>query len=428
MCILSAGSDIAHSYTKRKNVFRLKTYNGSEYLLQADDQMDMQVWIRHISANNNPDLDANGVTNAELIIRKSQELTESGPTLGNNTSPTPAHKITKKLSVIKQKVPQSPSIKRRKTVSGDKLEDTGKPKTWKVVPETGGMFGVPLEDCLPSPNNEIVEARGLEMTGVYGIPGNKAAVTILQEEFNKPFIDASRNKDPEKRMLKLKALIHKLPEHHLETFKHLARHLNRVAQYADVNREVTGSITLWEHCIVIASSSLGLRLFEASGLETSGLEASGLEASGLEASGLEASGLEASELEAKAKASGLEASGLEVSGLEASGLEASGLEASGLEASGLEASGFEASGLETSGLETSGLEASGLEASGLEASGLEASGLEASGFEANDEAAECMSLVSAPSSSNMREEAGMDWFIHPLPLRYIGAGSFTYYH
>ncbi|KAH3894315.1 hypothetical protein DPMN_018471 [Dreissena polymorpha] len=49
--------DIAHSYTKRKNVFRLKTYNGSEYLLQADDQMDMLVWIRHISANNNPDLD-----------------------------------------------------------------------------------------------------------------------------------------------------------------------------------------------------------------------------------------------------------------------------------------------------------------------------------------------------------------------------------
>ncbi|KAH3894316.1 hypothetical protein DPMN_018472 [Dreissena polymorpha] len=32
---------------------------------------------------------------------------------------------------------------------------------------------------------QIVEARGLEMTGVYRIPGNKAAVTILQEEFNK---------------------------------------------------------------------------------------------------------------------------------------------------------------------------------------------------------------------------------------------------
>ena len=32
---------------------------------------------------------------------------------------------------------------------------------------------------------QIVEAKGLEMTGVYRIPGNKAAVTLLQEEFNK---------------------------------------------------------------------------------------------------------------------------------------------------------------------------------------------------------------------------------------------------
>ena len=56
------------------------------------------------------------------------------------------------------------------------IEDSGKLKTWKgklgksikkhmglspstgqiaVVPETGGMFGVPLKDILPSPNNEV---------------------------------------------------------------------------------------------------------------------------------------------------------------------------------------------------------------------------------------------------------------------------------
>ena len=35
---------------------------------------------------------------------------------------------------------------------------------------------------------QIVEAKGLEMTGVYRIPGNKAAVTLLQEEFNKVFV------------------------------------------------------------------------------------------------------------------------------------------------------------------------------------------------------------------------------------------------
>lgn len=49
--------DIAHSYTKRKNVFRMKTYNGSEYLLQAETQEDMLSWIDKIKSNNNPDAD-----------------------------------------------------------------------------------------------------------------------------------------------------------------------------------------------------------------------------------------------------------------------------------------------------------------------------------------------------------------------------------
>ena len=40
-------------------------------------------------------------------------------------------------------------------------------------------------------------------------------------------------------MLKLKRLLHELPEHHFETFKHLAKHLNRVAVYGDVNRVST---------------------------------------------------------------------------------------------------------------------------------------------------------------------------------------------
>lgn len=49
--------DIAHSYTKRKFVFRMKTYNGSEYLFQAEDQEDMLSWIEKIKSNNNPDAD-----------------------------------------------------------------------------------------------------------------------------------------------------------------------------------------------------------------------------------------------------------------------------------------------------------------------------------------------------------------------------------
>ncbi len=55
--IKSAIVDIAYDYTKRRNVFRLTTYNGSEYLLQADDHETMMEWIRAIQTNNNPDQD-----------------------------------------------------------------------------------------------------------------------------------------------------------------------------------------------------------------------------------------------------------------------------------------------------------------------------------------------------------------------------------
>ena len=49
--------DIAHGYTKKKNVFRLQTYNMSEYLFQAEDQETMLSWIEAIKRNNNPDKD-----------------------------------------------------------------------------------------------------------------------------------------------------------------------------------------------------------------------------------------------------------------------------------------------------------------------------------------------------------------------------------
>ncbi|KAK3588177.1 hypothetical protein CHS0354_012242 [Potamilus streckersoni] len=297
--IKSSIVDIAHSYTKKKNVFRLKTYNGSEYLFQADDHDTMLSWIDAIKRNNNPDSDDSGITSAELIIRKTLECEQSTQV---KISPPPAIKMSKKLSVLsmKPKMPQSPSMKRRKTSSE---KDESKAKTWKgkfksirklgsgqstcVQPEKTGMFGVPLEYCTPSPNNEyvplivdlciqIVEAKGLEMTGVYRIPGNKAAVTTIQEEVNKgvdkmnldhekwsdvnvissllksffrtlpeplipdelyqSFIDANRMQDTERRMLKIKRLLHELPEHNFETFRILAKHLNKVAQYGDVNK------------------------------------------------------------------------------------------------------------------------------------------------------------------------------------------------
>jgi len=49
-------------------------------------------------------------------------------------------------------------------------------------------------------------------------------------------INSYRLEDPEKRKLKLKFLLHELPEAHFETFKHMAEHLNKVASYGYINR------------------------------------------------------------------------------------------------------------------------------------------------------------------------------------------------
>ncbi|XP_064613570.1 uncharacterized protein LOC135477414 isoform X3 [Liolophura sinensis] len=290
--------DIANDYTKKKNVFRLKTYNGSEYLLQADDQDAMSDWIQAIQTNNDPDGDEKGVVMSDFMLRKTTQYDQQVP---SKTSPQ-AQQKSKKLSGLsfKGKMPYSPNVKRKKP-----LDDASRSKTWKgkfksfrrlaggassaveeeVVPT--GTFGVPLELCVPSPENElvpliveictkIVEARGLEVVGIYRVPGNTVSVHTMQDDLNRgfenmnsendkwldvnvissllkaffrklpeplvtedlyqSFINANRADDPMRRMLSLKRLLHDLPEHHFETFRHLAAHLKLVAMHEEYNK------------------------------------------------------------------------------------------------------------------------------------------------------------------------------------------------
>jgi len=46
---------IAHSYTKKRHVFKLRTSTASEYLFQAEDDDDMVGWVKAIEANRHPD-------------------------------------------------------------------------------------------------------------------------------------------------------------------------------------------------------------------------------------------------------------------------------------------------------------------------------------------------------------------------------------
>ena len=47
--------DIAYDYTKKKNVFRLTTPAGSEYMFQAEDRPAMLTWIKTIQSACFPD-------------------------------------------------------------------------------------------------------------------------------------------------------------------------------------------------------------------------------------------------------------------------------------------------------------------------------------------------------------------------------------
>lgn len=201
---------------------------------------------------------------------------------------------------------QSPVSKTRKPTQTNDNATSPKSKTWRgrvakqfrkihqganspsspTAPE-GSTFGVPLEQCLRSINNEyvprivevctrIVETKGLEVVGIYRVPGNSAAVTALTDEVNKNYVDvpqldprwndvhvvssllksffrkmpdslltttlypnfieADKIKDPYARMEAIKSLVNKLPPHHYHTLKHLMFHLKAVVHNCEKNR------------------------------------------------------------------------------------------------------------------------------------------------------------------------------------------------
>ncbi|XP_032222404.2 rho GTPase-activating protein 21-B [Nematostella vectensis] len=298
--IKSSIVDIAYDYTKRKNVFRMTTYNGSEFLFQAEDHESMMTWIAAIQANNNPDEDKSGVTSQSLIIRRMRTVEqETGPS--NNQTPT-SQKLTPAGGA---KMPNFSNLKKSlsfKNISGSQKGDGTKNHQWhkghkkrKKPPSAAGSnytpghtIGVPLEMCPCSKSNkfvpilvehccDVVGTKGIEAVGVYRVPGNSAAVGALSEELNEKgaeninfqeekwhdvnnitsllkqflrklpeglvtaelyesFIEANRKDDPVERMGALKMLINELPDHNYETLRHLLTHLKHVAEHADTNK------------------------------------------------------------------------------------------------------------------------------------------------------------------------------------------------
>lgn len=149
----------------------------------------------------------------------------------------------------------------------------------------GGSIGVPMDECPLDDDNRvpllvrtcctIVENRGLEVVGVYRVPGNSAAVNQLTEQVNRGefrleeeprwsdvnvvssllksffrklpeplftaelypiFIEASKIEDPSARLHTLRKLARDLPDINYETLKFVCLHLCRVINRCEVNK------------------------------------------------------------------------------------------------------------------------------------------------------------------------------------------------
>ncbi|XP_050953704.1 rho GTPase-activating protein 21 isoform X2 [Labeo rohita] len=301
--------DISYSDTKRKNVLRLTT-SDCEYLFQAEDREEMLSWIRVIQENSNLDEENATVTSTDLINRKIKEYNTLMSPPSSKTEPSP--RASRQSLSIRQTLlgskgenkatsPHSPNKDHdRKAMHKDETSPPKDKGTWrKGIPglmrkpfekksSHGITFGVRLDDCPPAQTNrfvplivevccKLVEERGLEYTGIYRVPGNNAAISIMQEELNNKgmgdidiqddkwkdlnvissllksffrklpeplftnekyadFIDGNRIEDPVERLKVLKRLLHELPDHHYETLKFLSAHLKTVAENSEKNK------------------------------------------------------------------------------------------------------------------------------------------------------------------------------------------------
>ena len=275
--------EVANDYTKRKNVFRVKTDAGSEYLFQAENENLMKDWVQVIDK----------AAMAVIVDERKDSNKLRKLTSFRNRSPTgqsPASKSRK--SSVEVVPPLKDKDKDKKTWKGKvvkQLKKIGGGGSHPLYPE-GGSIGVPLDECPLFPGNsetelvpylvkvccDIVNEKGLDIVGIYRVPGNNAAVTFLTEQINKggdyftledprwqdvnvvssllksffrklpepmftvemysSFIEASKIDVATRRLDQLRKLIRELPEIHLETLKYLVSHLCQVADHSVINK------------------------------------------------------------------------------------------------------------------------------------------------------------------------------------------------
>ncbi|XP_067571683.1 rho GTPase-activating protein 23 isoform X3 [Pseudorca crassidens] len=262
---------------------------------KAEDRDDMLGWIRAIRENSRAEGEDPGCANQALISKKLNDYRKVSHSSGPKADSSP--KGSRGLGGLKSEFLKQSTARGLRTQdqpAGSKDDSVSTPKTpWginiikknkKAAPRA---FGVRLEECQPATENQrvplivaaccrIVEARGLESTGIYRVPGNNAVVSSLQEQLNRgpgdinlqderwqdlnvissllksffrklpeplftddkynDFIEANRIEDSRERMQTLRKLIRDLPGHYYETLKFLVGHLKTIADHSEKNK------------------------------------------------------------------------------------------------------------------------------------------------------------------------------------------------
>ncbi|XP_055475602.1 rho GTPase-activating protein 23 isoform X3 [Psammomys obesus] len=286
-------SDAAFSDIKREGWLSYKqilTKKG-----KAEDRDDMLGWIRAIRENSRAEGEDPGCANQALISKKLNDYRKVSHSSVPKADSSP--KGSRGLGGLKTEFLKQTAVRGLRTqdqAAGSKEDSVAAPKTpWginiikknkKAAPRA---FGIRLEECQPATENQrvplivaaccrIVEARGLESTGIYRVPGNNAVVSSLQEQLNRgpsdinlqderwqdlnvissllkaffrklpeplftddkynDFIEANRIEDSRERMKTLRKLIRDLPGHYYETLKFLVSHLKTIADHSEKNK------------------------------------------------------------------------------------------------------------------------------------------------------------------------------------------------
>ncbi|XP_025741575.1 rho GTPase-activating protein 12 isoform X5 [Callorhinus ursinus] len=270
--------------SSKKNVFELKTRQGTELLIQSDNDTVINDWFKVLSSTIN-----NQTVETDEAIE--EEIPDS-PGIEKHDKEKD-HKDLKKLRSMK--VSSIDSSEQKKTKKNLKKFLTRRP-TLQAVREKGyikdQVFGANLANLCQRENGTVpkfvklciehVEAYGLDVDGIYRVSGNLAVIQKLRfavnhdekldlndskwedihvitgalkmffRELPEPlftfnhfndFVNAIKQ-EPRQRVAAVKDLIRQLPKPNQDTMQILFRHLKRVIENGEKNRMTYQSIAI----------------------------------------------------------------------------------------------------------------------------------------------------------------------------------------